>query len=711
LKKLKFDVKFKKKNLLSNFKPKFDLKSIFNFKPKFNLKLNPNFKMDFSRNTISLKRKISLIVIIITLMPLLALSITNYMAEQKNLMASINDFNQSVNTSLTERIDSYIIQNTQNLEIMANSIDLLAMNVDQRETVLRKLRTTSKSYAEVSLVDVDGNVLYSTEAELRTTNQNGELWYKEAMKNTKFVSNSFIDKRLKLPVFYVAVPLLDQNIRPAGVLCAKVNMSDIQTLTQQTKLGKSGVAYIIDRNGVIVAHPQFREKVLKEYNAVTSGIKGAIKINKGEEGSSEYTDDKSQKVLGTYKLIPTTKWGVITEMSVDEAMASVKSTRTKATVIIFISCVFAAAVSLWLGAFISKPLTGMVEIVSGFKQGNLSKRLKVTSKDEIGELQQAFNAMADSLASIIQQVNGAVGEVKAASTMLELSATTTTSAAEEISAIVEDVANGAETQIQSVKDAMHMASDFGNKVESTSQAMKTVADAAVQAAEYASVGSKNINVINEIIVDIKDNVVNSAALVEKLGEKTSKVTDIVGIIKEIAGRTNMLALNAAIEAARAGEAGRGFAVVANEVRVLAEQTKNASKQIEILIREIQQETKATVGAMKNGLSEVEQGTAAITDTYGTFDNIINNVNRVANDIKLVSESVYILKSDMDRVATSISGINEIAATTSEGTQSILASTEEQSAAILEITHSVHDLGEMSEKLDDLVKKFKVSEID
>ena len=663
--------------------------------------------MNFSKNALSLKRKISLIVIIITLVPLLVLSITNYMAEQKNLIASIKDFNQSVNISLTERIDSYIIQNTQNLEIMANSIDLLTMDEYQRETVLRKLRTTSKSYAEISLVDASGNVLYSTEAELKTVNQSGELWYSEAMKNTKFVSNSFIDKKLKLPVFYVSVPILDQNLRIAGVLCAKVNMSDIQTLTQQTKLGKSGVAYIVDRNGLVVAHPQFREKVLKEYNAVTSGIQGAIKVNKGEEGSSEYTDTQSQKVLGTYKMIPTTKWGVITEMSVDEAMASVKSTRTKAMVIILVSCMFAAAVSLWLGAFISKPLTGMVEIVSGLKQGNLSKRLKVTSKDEIGELQEAFNAMAESLASIIQQVNGAVEEIKDASTMLGSSATTTTAATEEISAIVEDVASGAETQIQSVADAVSMANDFENSVEATSQAMKTVADSAVQAAEYASNGSKNINVINEIIIDIKDSVVHSADLVEKLGIKTSKVTNIVGIIKEIAGRTNMLALNAAIEAARAGEAGKGFAVVANEVRVLAEQTKDASKQIENLIHEIELETKATVGAMQSGLSEVEQGTAAITDTYGTFDKIIDNINKVANEIKLVSESVYTLKSDMDRVVTSISGINEIASTTSEGTQNVLASTEEQSAAILEITHSVHNLGAMAEKLDDLVKKFKL----
>lgn len=704
---MKFDVKFKKKNLLSNFKPSFDLKSIFNFKSKLNLKQKPNFKVDFSKNALSLKRKISFIVIIITLVPMLILSIMNYMSEQKNLMASINDFNQSVNTSLTERIDSYIIQNTQNLEIMANSIDLLSMDEYQREAVLRKLRTTSKSYAEITLADAGGNVLYSTEAEQRDVNQSGQLWHMEGMKNTKFVSNSFIDKKLKLPVFYTSVPILDQNLRVAGVLCAKVNMSDIQTLTQQTKLGKSGVAYIVDRNGLIVAHPQFRDKVLKEYNAVTSGIQGAIKINKGEEGSSEYTDDKSQKVLGTYSMIPTTKWGVITEMSVDEALASVKNTRTKAIGIILVSCVFAAAVSLWLGAFISKPLTGMVEIVSGLKQGNLTKRLKVTSKDEIGELQGAFNAMAESLASIIQQVNESVGEVKEASAMLGASATTTTSATEEISAIVEDVANGAETQIQSVTDAVHMASDFGNSVEATSQAMKTVAESAIEAAEYASNGSKNINVINEIIVGIKDSVVNSADLVEKLGVKTSKVTDIVGIIKEIAGRTNMLALNAAIEAARAGEAGKGFAVVANEVRVLAEQTKDASKQIENLIHEIQLETRATVGAMQSGLSEVEQGTTAIADTYGTFDKIIDNINKVADEIKLVSESVYTLKSDMNSVVTSISGINEIAATTSQGTQNILASTEEQSAAILEITHSVHNLGSMAEKLDDLVKKFKL----
>lgn len=685
-------------------KIKFDMNKMLNtYKGIKRPKLN---KINFNMSE-SLKLKISIIVIVFTLVPLLALSIMSFISEKNNLMKNVNDFNKSVNSALVERVDSYVKQTMGNIKLAANAVDILAIDSNSQERAMRKLGSLQRNLSEIKLVDKNGVTLFCTDSFQNGVNTSKETWFVETMKNTKYISNSFIDKKTHLPVFYISVPILDQSMKPAGAVCAKVSMSDIQVLCMQTKIGSSGYAYVIDKSGTVLSHKDYKDKVLKEYNAVKNNIAGAVNINKGQAGTSQYKNDKGITVIGTYSRVPLTQWGVITEIEVKEALASVNSTRTKAIILTIIALVFVAAGSFALGAFIVNPLKSMVEVVEEIKDGNLRKRVKVTSKDEIGKLQEAFNMMTESLTTIIQEVNEAVSEVTEASKVLSQSSATAESAAEEISAVVEDVSGGAESQIKNVNEAVAAVEEIAHNVDSAADTAHQVAESAVKSADLAKEGSKNINIINEKISTIKDNVVGSATLVKELGEKTSRVTDVVNIIREIAGRTNMLALNASIEAARAGEAGKGFAVVANEVRVLAEQTKEASKDIEALIHEIQQETNETVSAMHKGLDVVEQGTSAISATYGTFDSIIENIGTVAEDIMTVNQAVKSLKGDMEKVINSISSVTEIARATSDGTQNVLASTEEQSAAIQEITHSAYDLSNMAEKLNDIVTRFKL----
>jgi methyl-accepting chemotaxis protein len=247
--------------------------------------------------------------------------------------------------------------------------------------------------------------------------------------------------------------------------------------------------------------------------------------------------------------------------------------------------------------------------------------------------------------------------------------------------------------------------EITNKVDEAAQKTQAVAVSAEAAAKIAEEGSENINIINGTIGIIKDSVVNSATLVERLGSKSAQITGIVKVIRDIAGKTNMLALNAAIEAARAGDAGRGFAVVANEIRNLAEQTRDASKNIETLLLEVQRETQATVIAMNEGLIEVEKGTEAISATYSTFDKIIKEIHLVAEEVRVVSNSVLELRNESMQVIDVVGEVSAIAETTSRGTQNVLASTEEQSSAMQEINSSAVRLNEMAVELRSIVNKF------
>lgn len=654
-----------------------------------------------------IRGRIILLVMLMTIIPLTFLTLFSINSQTETIMNNMNELNASVNKALIERINANITQSLKTLELVPQTVDILAMDSYQQERVIRKIASSQQSaYKEITLVDVKGTVLYSMNSKLNGTSLEQERWYTESLRGQSFISDSYLDAKLHAPAFNIAVPILDQNKSVAGALYAKIVLDEIQALINQTKIGESGVAYIIDKNGIVLAHPEYKDMVLNSYNTVTQMIKGPVNLVKGIEGSSQYENNKGEDVIGTYYRIPVTGWGLITETGVKEALLPVKAAENKAYALIAVAAVFCLAGSLLLAYVIVKPLVNMAKVAGEIKNGNLKKRLAVTSKDEVGELQSSFNLMTDSLCTILNEVSVAASEITAAAQKLSESANISTAATEEIAAIVESVAEGSQAQMASVEVTSGVVQEITDKVGETAQKTQAVADSAEGAAQIAQAGSENINIINGTIGMIKESVVNSATLVERLGSKSAEITGIVKIIRDIAGKTNMLALNAAIEAARAGDAGKGFAVVANEIRNLAEQTRDASKNIETLLLEVQKETEETVEAMNEGLVEVEKGTEAISSTYSTFDKIINEIHLVAEEVRTVSDSVLQLRNDSIQVIDAVREVSTIAETTSGGTQNVLASTEEQSSAMQEINSSAVKLNEMAVALQKIINKFE-----
>jgi methyl-accepting chemotaxis protein len=644
---------------------------------------------------------LALFILICMLVPII-LSVS---ALEQNIKNNQRDLNKSTNTSVAEKIDDHLRQNLDSLDLISKSVDLLVLDPYQQERALRKLG--DNRFNAVYFTDGTGEMKFTTDPSQKGVSAADKAWFTEAMKGARYISDAMRDEKTKQPIVFISAPVLDQYLKPAGVVAAKLEITYLQQLVKENKVGEEGISYIIDKKGVVLAHPQFKEKVLSFYNAAENNIRGAQNIVDGISGATIYQNDKKEQVYGVYTKIPSTGWGMLTEIPISEAMSPVKGATGQIILFAVIAFVLAVLGSLFIAFIITKPLKNMAKVASEVRNGDLTKRIKITAKDEIGELQRAFNQMTDSLSGILKEVSVAVEEITHMSGRMSEGAQISSAATEEITAVVEGVAEGAQSQIRSVNTAVVITKEISQDVVETSGKTQTVALAANEAATIAEEGSQNINIINEKIVVIKDNVSNSAKLVEKLGNKSAEVTGIVKVIRDIAGKTNMLALNAAIEAARAGEAGKGFAVVANEIRNLAEQTREASKNIEALLIEIQRETQDTVTAMNQGLIEVEAGTSAIGATYSTFNRIIEEIYTVAKDINHVSESVLELRHESERIINAIDEVNEIAETTSLGTQSILASTEEQASSVQEINNLASALSDMAVNLKDLIAKFKI----
>ncbi|MGD8191248.1 methyl-accepting chemotaxis protein [Brevibacillus ginsengisoli] len=356
-----------------------------------------------------------------------------------------------------------------------------------------------------------------------------------------------------------------------------------------------------------------------------------------------------------------------------------------------------------------KPLTlvsnKMLELSRN--EGDLTARLQVETKDEIGQLAQGFNTFLGNLQAMIQKMNAAILQIASTAEQLSAGAEQTSKATEEVSTTIQEIAIGSEKQVQSVHYGLKSMKEMASGVGEISLYADEVSALAGTTTDVSMEGVKSIQQSVNQMNSIHTTMLGLADVVRGLGDQSQEIGQINEAITSIAAQTNLLALNAAIEAARAGEHGRGFAVVADEVRKLAEQSSRSAQQIAELITNIQVETQRAVNAMNKGTNEVVVGIEVVNTAGQSFTHIHNSIRKVAEKINQVLAVSKEVSTGTKQVVQSIEQIQGVAETAASGTQNVSAASEEQLASMEEITSSASSLAKMAEELQELVGKFKV----
>lgn len=390
-----------------------------------------------------------------------------------------------------------------------------------------------------------------------------------------------------------------------------------------------------------------------------------------------------------------------------------KTTFTKTTIILSvilgITIFVAIFITIILNKIIVKPILTvnkqLEEIADG--EGDLTKELLVSSKDEVGQLAKSFNKMLSNLRQIIIQVRSSTEQVAASSQQLTASSEQTTKASEHVTTIIQDLADGADKQVTTINENVTIMDSITTMVVDITSKTEDAATAASNTSQKADHG--NTSVQSAVIqMDSINTIFEGLGLaVKQLGERSSEVGKISEVISTIADQTNLLALNAAIEAARAGEHGKGFAVVADEVRKLAEQSAQSARQIANLIVQTQEETTKTTHSMDVAAGEVSKGIVVVNKAGESFAEIKQSVDVVTEQIQFVSINVQKIATHIQQVFESFNYIKEITDASSAETQNISAAAEEQLAAMEEISSSAFALSDLAAQLQEITGKFKV----
>lgn len=392
----------------------------------------------------------------------------------------------------------------------------------------------------------------------------------------------------------------------------------------------------------------------------------------------------------------------------EQSARAVTTASLTLTALGLLALIIVIALGLAVARAVAKPLRQVAATVTDVADGNLTADLvAVDSRDEAGQVAAAINTMTENLRGLIKQVANSAEQVAASSEQLNASADQAALTANQVAESITGVAQGSAAQLNAVEESSAAVAQMSATVELVMTNAGIVADTSAQAAEAAARGTEQISSAVRQIANIEKTVTESARIVQTLGDRSKEIGQIVDTISSIAGQTNLLALNAAIESARAGEAGRGFAVVAEEVRKLAEQSQDASKQIGELIAAIQTDTDQAVAAMHEGTREVRVGSDVVNGAGEAFQEILASVSRVSDQAGEMSSAIREMAGGSEKIVAAMREIDTVSKKTVEETQNVSAATEEQSATMEEIAASSQGLANLAQDLQAAVRRFSI----
>ena len=389
-----------------------------------------------------------------------------------------------------------------------------------------------------------------------------------------------------------------------------------------------------------------------------------------------------------------------------ESNAAYTQVLTTTIIVALLVVLFTCACAIYLLRNIKSSVDMILSSLSKVAQGDLRVHLSTDSGDEFGQMADQTNKMLENIRGMTKTIQKTAESVSDSSGTLTSTSEQSAIATQNVAQSITEVAEAAQTQMDSVAEAKHQVHAFTRGLTDVTKTIERVGEDIAQTSQKAEDGNRLVDATVDQMNTIADTVISSSEVVAKLGERSKEIGNIVEVISGISGQTNLLALNAAIEAARAGEHGHGFAVVAEEVRKLAEESQQASKQIGDLIHTIQEETDQAVNAMQTGREEAEKGRENVTATGEEFSEIRAMIDLLQQHAVIIQKTMDDLTQRAAKIDDATGKIHDAASKVAAESQNVSAATEQQAAGMEEIAASSRGLSDMAHDLNAAAAKFK-----
>jgi len=373
----------------------------------------------------------------------------------------------------------------------------------------------------------------------------------------------------------------------------------------------------------------------------------------------------------------------------------------------------ALGVTFAVGQKITKPIIALVGVINrlaeyDFRFDEKSETIKFRKrKDEIGIIAKALANMQQNVVALIANTAKSAEHVADSAQEFKATAQQSAAATEEVSRAIEEVAKGASEQASDAEKGSIRAHELGEIVEQNQQHMQELNRSLEQVIQLKDDGSEIVQTLLAKTAETSKAAEEIFEVVKDTNDSAGKINIASQAIQGIADQTNLLALNAAIEAARAGEAGRGFAVVADEIRKLAEQSTNSAREIELIVKELQNKSTNTINTVENVRKIVLEQEKAVKDTEEKFNGIAEAIENTVEVIERLNVSGKEIQDKKNQILGLLENFSAIAQENAASAEEVSATTEELNASISMISDASEDLSALAQQLKDEINRFKV----
>ena len=591
----------------------------------------------------------------------------------------------------------------QSMDSGASPEDNRNLNRDIDPTLKRFIEITgshSSGYDDIYLVDgVTESILYSLQrrADVGTSLRSGPYRDSGLAKVSERVTRTGKPATTDFTTFgpsasqlmFMAVPcVLDTNGNVNVILALGIKPNRIINIMKQTTgVGTSGETRLVGQDHLM--RSESRQQSGSFFMKKKDETKPATLALRGESGGMVAPDMVGETSLVYYLPVSINKdenlgadfdWGIIADIDEKEAMAPTLFLVWRILMMALVIAAIVAVLAFFAARGVSKPIRKMAEQASSISEGNLTVDVTIEKrKDEIGELTRAFHSMVDNLRQQTVEILDGVNILMSASA--EISSTTSelaASASETSSAVSETM-----TTVEELKQTANLSSDKARSVSERSQTAFQIAQSGKKATE------ETINRMSHI----KGQMESIGETVVRLSEQSLSIEEIISAVKDLAEQSKLLAVNASIEAARAGEQGKGFAVVAQEIKILADQSRQATDQVRTILEDIRGSISAVVMATEQGNRAVDAGSRQSQEAGSAIEEVTKSVHDAAQALTVVVASGEQQSIGVEQVSGAMGSIDQAMRQNVEGTR--------------QLETAARNLEQLGQRLKDFVNRFRV----
>lgn len=600
-------------------------------------------------------------------------------------------------------------------KVLALSPDIKEMNRNSYVDYISNVVKDSNGLIESAFVsDLKGNAVFNTNRETNISER--DYFIKTMQDKSVQVSNAIINKATEQPGVIIFLPVTNDKGKLVGGFGASVLLKKLSEKMDDLKIGENGSIFLVDGTGQTITHPN-RDMIMNfkitEKQKGYSGLQTiANEMIKGGNGTGYFTRPDGGRILMIYESIANTPNWSVGAIIPQTQIKSVSFNILKLIILAFGVIIGIIIILVYfIGERFTSPLKEMSTILNKIANYDLSfdensKANKYLSyRDEIGQMANSLAKMQHNLTDLVKNMRGQAIEINEAASNLSSVSQEQFAASEELSSqaqtvdenvqntssSITEVTSGIQEVTASAVDVSKNSQDLSSQISETEKSVKN--------------GQKELEKQSNKMKDVEAQNREATKLVTFVAEKAANVQEIVNTIGSIAEQTNLLALNAAIEAARAGEAGKGFAVVADEIRKLAEESKNASSNIAEILNEIDEGSSNANDAVKRTLELYEDLVKSSKMVVEDFNKISENMNTVNMKVESLMGVAQEQSASSEEMAGAMDQSAQLTAEIAEQISQMNQAIENQTIGAQQVNESAEKLNVLSVQLDEAVEKF------